>query len=425
MVSIYVRVLRTLLFLSLVLCAIPLLAQQTGSISGKVTASDGAALPGVTVEATSDVLPKPRVTVTGANGEYRLPALPPGNYTLKFALSGMQTVTRTADVQLSQDTSVDAHDRHAGDSGGLGDRRGVPGRQGLGGHHQRVVQAGNQVAADRSGLPRPAEVHPVRAVHRGHGARAERRRQRTGQRLSVRRRQRDACRSSARSPPSPPTTTSPRSRSSTAARRAVDFDRSGGFSIDSVSKSGTSAYHGEVELPVPDRGHGRGLEQRHPVAVRAGPQLVDREPRRPDPQGPRCTSTGRTTARSRLETTGPTSTAPCRPTTARATKVSASSPSRRLRPSCSTSATATRNASTQSDLFAPTPRRRRAPATRPTEDRHRRRVVGHQLQELRDDQVHALRQRHAGAAGQHLLRGALVRDRHAISTSPTWTRRAC
>ena len=53
-------VLRTLLFLSLVLCAIPLFAQQTGAIIGKVTASDGSALPGVTVEARSDVLPDAR-----------------------------------------------------------------------------------------------------------------------------------------------------------------------------------------------------------------------------------------------------------------------------------------------------------------------------------------------------------------------------
>ena len=38
---------------------------RPGSISGKVTATDGSVLPGVTVEARSDVLPGPRVTVTG------------------------------------------------------------------------------------------------------------------------------------------------------------------------------------------------------------------------------------------------------------------------------------------------------------------------------------------------------------------------
>jgi hypothetical protein len=82
-------------------------AQQTGEISGKVTDSSNAVLPGVTVTATGDVLPAPRETVTGDQGDYRLPALPPGNYTLTFALSGMQTVTRPARVQLQQDTVAD------------------------------------------------------------------------------------------------------------------------------------------------------------------------------------------------------------------------------------------------------------------------------------------------------------------------------
>ncbi len=58
MMSMPARVLRTLLFLSLVSFAIPLFAQQTGSISGKVTASDGSALPGVTVEARSERSPR-------------------------------------------------------------------------------------------------------------------------------------------------------------------------------------------------------------------------------------------------------------------------------------------------------------------------------------------------------------------------------
>ena len=39
-------------------------AQQTGTLSGKVTATDGAALPGVTVEVRADVLPGPRTAVT-------------------------------------------------------------------------------------------------------------------------------------------------------------------------------------------------------------------------------------------------------------------------------------------------------------------------------------------------------------------------
>ena len=80
---------------------------QQGQISGKVTASDGSVLPGVTIEARSSVLPTPRVTVTGSLGEYRLPGLPVGDYTIKFTLSGMQEVTRPAQVVLLQDTFLD------------------------------------------------------------------------------------------------------------------------------------------------------------------------------------------------------------------------------------------------------------------------------------------------------------------------------
>lgn len=88
------------------LCCTALFAQQTGSISGKVTA-DGQPLPGVTVEARSNVLPQPRVTTTDTNGTYQLPQLVPGTYTLAFTLSGMTPVTRRADVQLSQNTPAD------------------------------------------------------------------------------------------------------------------------------------------------------------------------------------------------------------------------------------------------------------------------------------------------------------------------------
>ena len=83
-------------------------AQQTGAIAGKVTDTSGAVLPGVTISASSNVLPTPRVTTSGPGGDYRMPALPPGTYTLKFELSGMQTVSRQALVQLGQETVADA-----------------------------------------------------------------------------------------------------------------------------------------------------------------------------------------------------------------------------------------------------------------------------------------------------------------------------
>src|SRR5689334_3411660 len=97
---------RVLFSVILFLIAAAAFAQQTGSISGRVTATDGSALPGVTVEARSNALPTPRTTDTDSNGDYRLPALIPGDYTVTFTLAGMQTVTRKATVLLGQNTAA-------------------------------------------------------------------------------------------------------------------------------------------------------------------------------------------------------------------------------------------------------------------------------------------------------------------------------
>ncbi|HVT05400.1 MAG TPA: carboxypeptidase regulatory-like domain-containing protein [Thermoanaerobaculia bacterium] len=98
---------RGLILFLILLISVPLLAQQTGAIHGTVLAIDGSALPGVTVEASSNVLPQPRVTVTDGAGNYRLPALQPGAYTVQYTLGGMQTVTRKAEVLLGQDAAAD------------------------------------------------------------------------------------------------------------------------------------------------------------------------------------------------------------------------------------------------------------------------------------------------------------------------------
>ncbi len=91
------------------LCAGSVFAQQTGSISGKVTTPDGEGLAGVAVEATSSVLPRARTTVTSANGDYRLPLLPPGDYTVTFAMDQMATASRSAQVLLQQETYINVN----------------------------------------------------------------------------------------------------------------------------------------------------------------------------------------------------------------------------------------------------------------------------------------------------------------------------
>ena len=80
----------------------------TGTISGRVSDSSGGVLPGVTVTATSPNLQGPRVVVTSEFGDYVIPLLPPGAYTITFDLSGFQTVTRQVDVASTEAVPLDA-----------------------------------------------------------------------------------------------------------------------------------------------------------------------------------------------------------------------------------------------------------------------------------------------------------------------------
>jgi hypothetical protein len=96
------------IFIFLFLAALPARSQQTGSISGRVTTEDGASLPGVIVEAAADILPQPRTTVTDVEGRYRFPALPPGEYELTFTLDGFKTLRLQVPVRLDQNQTANA-----------------------------------------------------------------------------------------------------------------------------------------------------------------------------------------------------------------------------------------------------------------------------------------------------------------------------
>ena len=70
-------------------------AQTQASITGVVKDGSGAVLPGVTAEAASPALiEKVRSVVTDGAGQYRIEALPPGQYTVTFSLPGFSTVKR-------------------------------------------------------------------------------------------------------------------------------------------------------------------------------------------------------------------------------------------------------------------------------------------------------------------------------------------
>jgi hypothetical protein len=245
MVSVRPRVGFVFLSFVLALFSSPAYAQQTGAISGKVLDSSGGVLPGVTVEARAGVLPTPRVTTTGADGEYRLQALPPGDYTLTFVLSGMQNVTRQAQVQLAQDTVVDATLGLQGitesvdvtatvslierDSASL--KSGVSNQQimalPVGQDYRDLVKLipGVQYTADLtrgpsaggSGQDNVYQFDGVNVTLPLFGT------------LSAEPASHDIAQVT----------------TIKGGARAVDFDRSGGFTIDSVSKSGANRYAGE------------------------------------------------------------------------------------------------------------------------------------------------------------------------------------
>ncbi|HEX3070045.1 MAG TPA: carboxypeptidase-like regulatory domain-containing protein, partial [Thermoanaerobaculia bacterium] len=99
--------LRRLPVVLFLLAALPVLAQTTGSISGRVSASMSL-LPGVTVEGKSPALQGSRVAVTNYEGIYHLSLLPPGTYTVTFALSGFAPKASTIVVVLGKEATLDA-----------------------------------------------------------------------------------------------------------------------------------------------------------------------------------------------------------------------------------------------------------------------------------------------------------------------------
>ena len=83
-------------------------AQATGAISGIATDESGAVLPGVTVEVVSESTSATRNAVTGPDGFYSVPLVPPGRYKLTATLSGFRPFTRDGiTVRVSDTARVD------------------------------------------------------------------------------------------------------------------------------------------------------------------------------------------------------------------------------------------------------------------------------------------------------------------------------
>src|SRR5262249_42220989 len=85
----------TLFVLLIALAPVSLFAQSSnGSISGTVTDGSGAALPGVTITATSTSTGVARTGVSNSAGHYEIALLPPATYDLAADLSGFQPLKR-------------------------------------------------------------------------------------------------------------------------------------------------------------------------------------------------------------------------------------------------------------------------------------------------------------------------------------------
>ena len=82
----------------IVMAAGPAFAQTvsatTGAINGKVADESGGALPGVTISLSSPSMQGIRTGVSGGDGSFRFPAIPPGTYKVTYELAGFATVVR-------------------------------------------------------------------------------------------------------------------------------------------------------------------------------------------------------------------------------------------------------------------------------------------------------------------------------------------
>jgi len=79
----------------------------TATLAGKVTAEDGAGLPGITIRLESESLQGVREISTATTGDFLAPLLPAGEYTVTFQADGMQRVSRAVTLRAASTVRLD------------------------------------------------------------------------------------------------------------------------------------------------------------------------------------------------------------------------------------------------------------------------------------------------------------------------------
>jgi hypothetical protein len=104
------RMLKRAVFVLSFLTILPSSAYAQAALAGVVKDASGLVLPGVTVEASSSsLIEKSRTAVTDGSGQYRIPELTPGTYTVTFTLAGFSTIKReNIDLTGSGVTTISA-----------------------------------------------------------------------------------------------------------------------------------------------------------------------------------------------------------------------------------------------------------------------------------------------------------------------------
>lgn len=227
---------------------------QSASIKGNVTTeSSGLSVGGITVTASSENMPKPRTAITNADGSYNLPALIPGNYELTFVSADGTTRRMSVEVFLDQSTKVNLLLEPVNNKIEVITVTG-----------SSIVREGNSsltnsIGADVvEGVPTGTNYRDLMKLIPGvqysentvlgpsaGGSGRDNKYGFDGVDVSL---------PMFGTLASEPSTHDVQSVSvDRGGAKAIGFNRSGGFSIDTISKSGTNEFHGSLEYKIQDK----------------------------------------------------------------------------------------------------------------------------------------------------------------------------